>query len=101
MLGGSLEPLLGGSLPINARKRTGPTTQEVVRIKRGLQEQLRAARVSLGLEEVEVARELGITLEKYKAFESHAWPPHHLIPRLCQILKICAGELYGTHRASQ
>ena len=97
-LGKGLGPLLGSSPPITVPKRTVPTPQEVARTKRGLHERLRSARIAQGMDEADVATKVGVTPLKYKSYEEHIWPPHHLIPRLCEVLRICAGELYGTHR---
>jgi len=96
-LGKGLPPLLGSSHPTGVRTRQGPNPQEVVRTKRAMHERLRSGRIALGMDQAAMATKLGVTTLQYGLYEEHIWPPHHLIPGLCQILGICAGELYGTH----
>jgi hypothetical protein len=97
-LGKGLPPLLGSLRPTRVRTRQGPSPLEVVRMKRAMHERLRSARIALGMDHTVMATKLGVTTLQYGLYEEHIWPPHHLIPGLCQILEICAGELYGTHR---
>lgn len=64
-------------------KATTPTA-----FKKEFCQRLKAARIMAGLDQAEVAQELGLLLNTYNKYETRSLLPHYLIPRACEILGI-------------
>jgi transcriptional regulator with XRE-family HTH domain len=76
-------------------EKGGASTRAGLIFKRGFHERLKAARVATGMDEEAIAIRLQVSRQKYISYETQSLPPHHLIPELCEILRVTIDELFG------
>lgn len=63
--------------------------------KREFCQRLKAARIMAGMEQADVAKELGLLPNTYSKYEKRSLLPHHLMLKACEFLHVDLDYLYG------